>query len=148
MKRIYRVGEVFKDPRHWPFIPVELGSATFLPHGILFTFLSVHTCSAVQKFSTPSWSGFLWRHHCIGKTEAWAGYRCLTPVILATQEAEIRRIAVWSQRRQIVRVTLCRKYPLQKGLVMWLKVKALNSSPGTAKKERLKHGEPGRNASG
>jgi hypothetical protein len=36
------------------------------------------------------------------------------PVILATQEAEIRRITVQSQPRQIVWVTLSQKYPTQK----------------------------------
>jgi hypothetical protein len=35
-------------------------------------------------------------------------------VILATQEAEIRRITVRSQPRQIVRETLSQKKPLQK----------------------------------
>jgi hypothetical protein len=35
----------------------------------------------------------------------------LTPVILATQEAETRRIEVWSQPRQIVRETLSWKNP-------------------------------------
>jgi hypothetical protein len=58
----------------------------------------------------------------------------LTPVILATQEAEIRRIVVRSQPRQIVHETLSQKYPIQKGLVEWLKVYALSSSPGTTKK--------------
>jgi hypothetical protein len=57
------------------------------------------------------------------------------PVILATQEAEIRRITVQSQPGQIVRNTLSRKYPAQKGLAKWLKVKALSSSPSTAKKK-------------
>jgi hypothetical protein len=38
----------------------------------------------------------------------------LTTVIIATQEAEIRRIAVQSQPRQIVQQTLSRKYPSQK----------------------------------
>jgi hypothetical protein len=38
----------------------------------------------------------------------------LTPVILATQEAEIRRIMVQSQPGQIVRETLSRKNPSQK----------------------------------
>jgi hypothetical protein len=38
----------------------------------------------------------------------------LTPVILATQEAEIRRSAVQSQPRQIVPETLSRKNPSQK----------------------------------
>jgi hypothetical protein len=40
---------------------------------------------------------------------------------LATQEAEIRRIIVQSQPRQIVRKTLSQKYPTPKtGLVEWL----------------------------
>jgi hypothetical protein len=38
----------------------------------------------------------------------------LTPVILATQQAGIRRIAVWSQPRQIVCKTLSQIKPLQK----------------------------------
>jgi hypothetical protein len=53
--------------------------------------------------------------------------RCqwLTPIILTIQEAEIRRIMVQSQPRQIVHETLCKKiyiYYLKKGLVEWLKV--------------------------
>jgi hypothetical protein len=44
------------------------------------------------------------------------------PVILVTQEAEIRRIVVPSQPRQIVCEILSRKKPSQiKGLVEWLK---------------------------
>jgi hypothetical protein len=42
------------------------------------------------------------------------------PVILATQEAEIRRIAVQSQPRQIGHETLSQKF----GLVEWFKVSA------------------------
>jgi hypothetical protein len=45
-----------------------------------------------------------------------------SPVILATQEAKIRRIMVRSQPGQIVHKTLSRKYLTQKGLVEWLKV--------------------------
>jgi hypothetical protein len=60
-----------------------------------------------------------------------------TPVILATQEAEIRRVAVQSQPRQIVYRTLSqkkkKKKKSQKGLVEWFKVKALSSSPSSAK---------------
>jgi hypothetical protein len=56
-------------------------------------------------------------------------------VIPATQEAEIRRMAVQSQPRQIVHKPLSRKYSSQKGLVEWLKLKALSSSPSTTKKK-------------
>jgi hypothetical protein len=57
------------------------------------------------------------------------------PVILATLEAEIRRITVRNYPGQIVCETLSRKKTSQKiGLVEWLKVKALSSSPGIEKK--------------
>jgi hypothetical protein len=60
-----------------------------------------------------------------------------TPVIPATQEAEIRRIAVRSQPGQIAQETLSRKKPItKKGLVEWLKVKALSSSLSPAKKKK------------
>jgi hypothetical protein len=48
-----------------------------------------------------------------------------TPVILATQKAEIRRITVRSQPRQIVHETLSQKKKKthhKKGLMEWLKV--------------------------
>jgi hypothetical protein len=48
------------------------------------------------------------------------------PVILATQETEIRRIEVRSQPRQIVGEILSQKYPSQKELAELLKVKALS----------------------
>jgi hypothetical protein len=60
------------------------------------------------------------------------------PVILATQEAEIRRIAFQSQSGQIVHETLSQKTLHQKGLLEWLKVKALGSSPSTAKAKTKK----------
>jgi hypothetical protein len=63
----------------------------------------------------------------------------LTPVIIATQEADIRRKAVQSQPRQIVHKTLSQKTLSQKvGLVEWLKVKALSSSPPKKLLERSK----------
>jgi hypothetical protein len=63
--------------------------------------------------------------------------RWLTPEILATQKADIRRTEVQSSPWQIVCETLSRKYPSQKQrLVEWLKVKALSSSPSTAKKKK------------
>jgi hypothetical protein len=40
------------------------------------------------------------------KFKSTAGCRYLTPIILATQEAEIRRIGVQSQSEQIVHKTL------------------------------------------
>jgi hypothetical protein len=56
------------------------------------------------------------------------------PIILATQEAAIRRITVQSQPRQIVCETLSGKNHHEKGLVEWLKVKTLSSNLSTAKK--------------
>jgi hypothetical protein len=54
-------------------------------------------------------------------------------IILATQEAEIRRIMVQNQPRQILPYL---EKPFTKiGLVEWLKVKTLSSSPSTAKKK-------------
>jgi hypothetical protein len=76
----------------------------------------------------------------IKKWDVLARHWWLTPVILATQEAEISKIAVRSQPLQIVFKTLSRKYPSQKGLVEWLKVKALSSSPSTAKKKKEREG--------
>jgi hypothetical protein len=43
------------------------------------------------------------------KRKVCARYQWLMPVILTTQEAELRRIAVWSQPEQIVCETLSRK---------------------------------------
>jgi hypothetical protein len=66
----------------------------------------------------------------------------LTPAILATQEAEVRRITVRSQPGQIVQETLSRKTLSQKiGLVEWLKVKALSSSLSTTERERERERE-------
>jgi hypothetical protein len=43
-----------------------------------------------------------------------AGHRWLTPIILATREAEIRKIEVQSQPLEIIQETLSQKYPIQK----------------------------------
>jgi hypothetical protein len=50
----------------------------------------------------------------VGTEHLQVGYQWLTSVILATQEAEIRRITVRRQARQIVHKTLSQKYPTQK----------------------------------
>jgi hypothetical protein len=51
-----------------------------------------------------------------------AGTGGLTPVILATQEAEIRRIMIQSQPGQIVHRPLLKKTYHEEGLVEWFKV--------------------------
>jgi hypothetical protein len=65
--------------------------------------------------------------------------RCqwFTPVFLATQEAEIRKIEIQSHPRQTLHETLSLKYLTQKGVTEWLKEKALSSSPGTPQKKLL-----------
>jgi hypothetical protein len=56
------------------------------------------------------------------------------PIILATLEAEIRRILVQSQPGQIVHKTLYQKKTItKKGLMEWFRVKALSSKPSTTK---------------
>jgi hypothetical protein len=68
------------------------------------------------KFQYHQTKGKLWPKSKV-KVSVLVGSQWLTPVILATQEAEIRRIVVQSQLRQIVRETLSLKYLTQKGLV-------------------------------
>jgi ribosomal protein S21 len=59
------------------------------------------------------------------------------PVILATQESEIRRIVVRSQAQADSSARFYFKKPLTKlGLVEWLKVKALRLSPSTSRKKK------------
>jgi hypothetical protein len=60
----------------------------------------------------------------------------LMPIILATQEAEIRRIMVRRQPGQIVCKPLSQNTQHTKGLVEWLKVKALSSNPSIPGKEK------------
>jgi predicted GNAT family N-acyltransferase len=58
----------------------------------------------------------------ISEKVSWVQCWRLTPVILATQEAVIRRIVVQSQPRgQIVPKTLSQKTQHMKGLEEWLK---------------------------
>jgi hypothetical protein len=87
--------------------------------------LSLSLAFSFLQYFEP-WEGHVWDQHC-----------SLTPIILAIQEAEIRRIVVWSQPRQTVWETLSRKKRFTKiGLVEWLKVQALSSNPSTAKKKK------------
>jgi hypothetical protein len=66
--------------------------------------------------------------------------RWLTPVILATQEAEIRRIVVQSQTGQIVpKDPISKKEKkIKKELVEWLKALSSNSSATKKKKHKRK----------
>jgi hypothetical protein len=72
------------------------------------------------------------------KREGQARRRWLTPTILSTQEAEIRRIVFRSQPAQIVRMWLKKTHHTHKkvGLMEWLKVKAVSSIPSTEKKKK------------
>jgi hypothetical protein len=69
------------------------------------------------------------------KKKIAAGHGWLTSVILATQEAESRRIGAGGEPKQIVLKDPVSKRPLtKKGVVEGLKVKALSSSPSTTNK--------------
>jgi hypothetical protein len=71
--------------------------------------LGLQSCTA-----TPSQIVFLFS---VSKWSLQAGCWWLMLIILATQEAEIRRIEVWSQPRKIVHKTLSQKIPnTKKGL--------------------------------
>jgi hypothetical protein len=56
--------------------------------------------------------------------------------MLATQEAEIRRIATQSQPGQMIPRDPISKKPNTKRAVEWLKVYALSSSPSTGGREK------------
>jgi hypothetical protein len=75
--------------------------------------IQFHLCLLVYRMEIAV-SLFLRSSNGTEKTQLQAGYWWLKPVILATLEAEIRRIAVRSQSRQIVGGTLSRKNPSQK----------------------------------
>jgi hypothetical protein len=70
-----------------------------------------------------------------------AGYQWLRPIILATQETEIKRIVVQSQPRQKCVRPYLGNTQHEKGLVKWLKVKALSLSPSTTKKKKKVEGD-------
>jgi hypothetical protein len=84
--------------------------------------LSGH-CIAAEFFS----------HFYLFKRDLWVGHQCLMLVILATQEAEIRRITVQGQPRQIVCETLSQKEQItKKG--WWSGSRCRHWAPHTQKK--------------
>jgi hypothetical protein len=92
----------------WPFW-------VYIPLVSFFWFLNPPSSYQVFIFSFQSYE--------LEKYSVLARRRWLMPVILATREAEIRKIEVRSRSRQTVHKTLSQKKPLhKKGLVEWLKV--------------------------
>jgi hypothetical protein len=67
-----------------------------------------------------------------------AGYWWLTPIILAIQEAEIRRIAVWSQSRQIPRDPILKIPNIKKGWWSWSRCRPWVQTPVPTKKKNKK----------
>jgi hypothetical protein len=65
-------------------------------------FLDIQQFLSITRILNIAWGNIVETE----KIFASAGCQWLTPVILATQEAEIRRIVVQSQPRQIVHETL------------------------------------------
>jgi hypothetical protein len=82
----------------------------------------------------------------MSKRKLEAGHQWLMPVILATQEAEIRRIMAQCQPRQIICQTVFQKKPITKWtggvtqVVVYLpglaSVRPLSSNPNTTKKKK------------
>jgi hypothetical protein len=110
-----------------PLCGQSLKSTNFLlVYSSFFSLMQLHmkifclTCQAIcilfQKwFSIPMYSSVFSTSSCsCFKVSVLARHRWLIPVILATQETEIRRVTVWSQCRQIVCETLSQKNPSKK----------------------------------
>jgi hypothetical protein len=70
--------------------------------------------SREREYFSGTWQRTKSRYSTGSKISNRAGHQWLTPVILATQEAAIRRVIVRSQPGQTVRETLSQKNPLHK----------------------------------
>jgi hypothetical protein len=66
------------------------------------------------------------------------GHRWLTPVILATQEADQEDRNSKPAQANSLRDPISKNHSQKIGLVEWLKVRVLNSSPSTKKKKNYK----------
>jgi hypothetical protein len=107
-----------EDTVHFQVLLLSTGSFPHLLKTALLSYNSHSRKQSLLKYTVQWFSVYLQTDTTIPtinfrtyslphkRTPAQAGYRWLTPVIPATQEAEIRRIKVRSQSRQIVQETL------------------------------------------
>jgi hypothetical protein len=92
----------------------------------------------LSDWPMTTWSSpVLWCQKSMSRWSWPPGRWCFTPVILATLEAEIRRIVLQSQPRQNVHAILSWETLHKNRAGEWLKVKTLSSSPRSTKKKKL-----------
>jgi hypothetical protein len=104
-----------------------------------------HTSNVFSRVLATKWvpvdaNSVILNAMIVSKPSTQARHQWLLPVILAIQEAEIRRIEVQSQPRKIVWETYLENTHHKKGLVEWLKVKSLSTTKKNKKTSTQKWG--------